>query len=176
MKFINALALALGVIGGILAYLSLGPASGVFFIWATFIATATGVALGGTKEAFKNLVICGSLGVVLAWAASLIVLNVPVAATLTLPVWAGIVVGATTALLPLAAHIKLFPAIPATVVGYASTFAYLLSTPNKMEDKVLLGFGIDNPLFVMIVSLLVAAAFGLVSLNLSAKLTKPAAA
>jgi hypothetical protein len=176
MKFVNALALALGVIGGVLAYLSLGPASGVFFIWATFIATATGVALGGTKEAFKNLVVCGSLGVFLAWVASLIVLNVPLAATLTLPVWAGIVVGATTALLALAAHLPWFPAIPATVIGYASTFAYLLSTPNKLDNKVLLGFGIDNPLFVMIVSLLVAAAFGLVSLSLTAKLSKPAVA
>ncbi len=176
MKFVNALALTLGLIGAVLAYLSLGPAHGVFFIWATFIATATGVALGGTREAFKNLVVCGSLGVFLAWIASLIVLNVPLAGVLTLPVWAAIVVGATTALLALAAHLPLFPAIPATVVGYASTFAYLLSTPGKLDDKVLLGLGIDNPLFVMIVSILVAAAFGLVSLNLTGKLTKAAPA
>jgi len=175
MKFVNSLGLVLGVIGGLLAYLALGPAHGVFFIWATFIATATGVALGGTKETFKNLVVCGILGVVLAWAASLIVLN-GFAAQLTLPVWGGIVVGATTALLALAANLPFFPAIPATVVGYASTFAYLLSTPGKLDNKVLLGFGIDNPLFVMSISFLVAAAFGIVSLNLAGKLSKPAAA
>jgi hypothetical protein len=176
MKFVNALGLVLGVIGGILAYLSLGPASGIFFIWATFIFTATGVALGGTKEAFKNLVVCGVLGVVLAWVASLIVLNIPLAPTLTLPVWAGIVVGATTSLLAVSANLSIFPAIPATVIGYASTFAYLLSTPGKLDDKVLLGMHMDNPLFVMVISFFVAAAFGLVSLNLTGKLAKPAAA
>jgi hypothetical protein len=175
MKFVNALALSLGVIGAVLAWLSLGPAHGVFFIWATFIATATGVALGGTRECFKNLVICGSLGVALAWLASLIVLNVPLAAVLTLPVWAAIVVGATTAMLALAAHLPLFPAIPATVIGYASTFAYLLSTPGKLDNKVLLGFGLDNPLFVMIVSIVIAAGFGLLSLNVTGKLTKATA-
>lgn len=175
MKFVNALALNLGVFGGILTFLALGPASGVFFIWAIFLSTAMGVALGGTREAFKNLVVCGSLGVVLAWLASLIVLNVPLAGTLGLPLWAAIVVGTTTALMALAAHLPIFPAIPATVVGYASTFAYLLSTPNKLSNEVLLGFKLDNPLIVIIASILVAAGFGLLSLNLTGKLSKAAA-
>lgn len=76
MKFVNALAVPLGVIGALLTYLELSY--GMFFIWAVFLATCMGVALGGSKEAFKNLVICGSLGVVLASVASLIILNVPV--------------------------------------------------------------------------------------------------
>lgn len=174
MKFVNALALNLGVIGGILAFLSLGPASGVYFIWAAFIFTATGVALGGTHEAFKNLVVCGTLGVVLAWIASVIVLNVPMAPVLGLPVWAGIVVGVTTSLLALAAHLPIFPAIPATVIGYASTFAYLLQTPERLSNNVLFGVSLSNPLFVMIASLLVAAAFGLVSLSFSNKMANTA--
>lgn len=174
MKFVNALALNLGVIGGILAFLSLGPASGVYFIWAAFIFTATGVALGGTHEAFKNLVVCGSLGVVLAWIASVIVLNVPMAPVLGLPLWAGIVVGATTSLLALAAHLPMFPAIPATVIGYASTFAYLLQTPERLSNNVLFGVAFSNPLVVMIASLMVAAAFGLVSLSFTSKMVKTA--
>ena len=137
MNFVVALGLVLGVIGGVLAYLSLGPLAGVYFIWSVFIFTATGVALGGSKESFKNLVICGVLGVVLAWGASLIVLNVPLAPVLGLPVWAGIVVGITTACLAWAALIPVFPAIPATVVGYASTFAYLLQTPGKLANDTL---------------------------------------
>jgi len=171
MSLINALALVLGSIGALLAYFSLGPLSGLYFIWSAFIFTATGVALGGTKESFKNLVLCGMAGIFLAWLASLVVLNVPLAATLVMPVWAAIVVGATTSLLALVAHIPLFPAIPATVIGYASTFAYLLQTPDKLSNKVLLGASVDNPLFVMTVSLIVAAGFGLLSLSLAGKLT-----
>lgn len=176
MNLINALALVLGVIGAALAYFSLGPASGVYLIWSVFIFTATGVALGGTREAFKNLVVCGTAGVVIAWAAAVVIVSVPLAATLTLPVWAALVVGATTALLPLVAHIPLFPAIPATVIGYASTFAYLVQTPDKLSPEVLLGARLDNPLFVIVASLLVAWCFGTVSLSLAGKLTRNAAA
>ena len=89
MSFVNALSLVLCVIGGFLTYLCLGPLAGVIHIWAIFIFTATGVALGGTNEAFKNLVICAFAGIIIAWIGSMIVLNVPLAATLTLPVWAG---------------------------------------------------------------------------------------
>lgn len=171
MSFVIALGIVLGVIGGVLAFLSLGPLAGVYFIWAVFIFTATGVALGGTQAAFKNLVICGILGVVLAWVASLIVLNIPLAATLTLPVWAGIVVGVTTAFLAWAATLPIFPAIPATVIGYASTFAYLLQTPGKLDNAVLLSPTLANPLIVMSLSFIVAAGFGLVSLPLATKMS-----
>lgn len=175
MKFINALALNLGVIGGILAYLCLGPASGWSFIWAIFIATATGIATGGTGESFKNLVVCGAFGVVMAWIASLIVLNVPLAATLTLPVWAAIVVGITTAMLALAAHLPILPAIPVTVVGYAMTFAYLLQTPARLSNAVLLSLTPANPLFVMIASIVVGAGFGIVALKSSGRLSSKVA-
>ncbi len=176
MSFVNALGLVLGVIGGILAYLSLGPLSGVYFIWAVFIYTATGVAIGGTNESFKNLVICGIAGIVLAWIASLIVLNTPIVKTLGVPIWAGIVVGVTTAFLAWIANLSIFPAIPATVVGYASSFAYLLQTPGKLSNAVLLSFSLANPLIVMSISFLIAAAFGIVSLALAKKISTPAAA
>jgi len=173
MKFVNALAVPLGVIGALLTFLALGPASGVFFIWAVFLATCMGVALGGTPAAFKNLVICGSLGVVLAWLASIIILNVSV--PLPGPLWPAIVVGATTACMALAANLPIFGAIPATVIGYASTFAYLLSA-NKLNNDTLLSVTFANPLLVNIVSIVVAAGFGLVSISIAGKLSKPAAA
>jgi hypothetical protein len=173
MKLQNALGIVLGVLGGFLAFLSLGPLHNVYFIWAVFIATATGVAIGGTTDAFKNLVVCGILGIVLAWGASLIVLNVPLAPVLGLPVWAAIVVGITTAFLAWAANLSFFPAIPATVVGYASTFAYLLQTPDKLSNAVLLSFDLGNPLIVMSISFLLAAAFGIVSLFIAKKMIAP---
>ena len=167
MSFVNALALVLCVIGGFLTYLYLGPLSGYIHIWAIFIATATGVALGGSNEAFKNMTICAIAGVIIAWAASLILINVPLAATLTLPVWGGIVVGVTTGCLALIANIPLFPAIPATVVGYAMTFAFILQGKDLLSNANLLGFTGGNPLISIILSILIAAVFGIVSLKLA---------
>ena len=175
MNFAIALGIALGVIGGVLAYLSLGPLAGVFFIWAVFIFTAMGVALGGTTEAFKNLIVYGIAGIVLAWAASLVVLNVPLADVLSLPIWAGIVVGITTAFLAWIALLNIFPAIPATVAGYALTFAYLLQTPGRLADPVLLTATLANPLIVMSISCVVGAGFGLVALPLAKRLSAPSA-
>ena len=165
MSLVNALALVLGVIGCFLTYLSLS--TGFFFIWATFIFTATGVALGGTAEAFKNLVVCALMGMVLAVIAALLILNVD----LGLPgaLWPAIVVGTTTACLALVAHIPLFPAIPATVIGYASTFAYVLSA-NLLTPEGVMGGGTKNPVFLITTSLIVAYGFGRVSLALAGKL------
>ena len=178
MSFVNALALVLCVIGGFLTYLSLGPLAGAIHIWAIFVFTATGVALGGTNESWKNLVICGFAGIVIAYIGTLIVLNVPLAATLTLPVWAGIVVGITTGCLALIANIPIFPAIPATVIGYALTFAYLLQGADKtrLSTENLLGATTSNPLVCMTLSLLVAAVFGIVALKLATMLSSPSAA
>ena len=173
MSFINALALVLCVIGGLLTYLSLGPAANVYFIWAVFIATATGVAIGGSIDSFKNLVICGIAGVVIAWVASLIILSTLASTGLPLPVYAGIIVGLTTGCLALIANMPIFPAIPATVVGYAMTFAYLLQTPGRLDMKVLFSASLENPLICISLSILVAAAFGIVSLNLATKLSSP---
>lgn len=171
MKFVNALAVPLGVIGALLTYLALS--FGLFFIWAVFLATCMGVALGGGREAFKSLVICGSLGVVLASVASLIIVNVAV--PLPGAMWPAIVVGATTACMALAANLPVFGAIPATVIGYASTFAYLLSA-NKLSNETFLTLDFGNPLVINILSIIVAAAFGMVSLNIAGKLAKPALA
>ena len=168
MKFVNALAVPLGVIGALLTYLALS--FGMFFIWAVFLATCMGVALGGSKEAFKSLVICGSLGVVLASVASLIILNVPV--PLPGAMWPAIVVGATTACMALAANLPVFSAIPATVIGYASTFAYLLSA-NKLSNETFMTLNFANPLVINVLSIIVAAGFGMVSLNIAGKLAKP---
>lgn len=166
MSLVNALALVLGVIGSLLTYVSLS--TGLFMIWSTFIFTATGVALGGTAEAFKNLVVCALMGMVLAIAASLLILNVNPG--LPGALWPAIVVGATTACLALVAHIPLFPAIPATVIGYASTFAYVLSA-NLLTPEGITGGGTKNPAFLITTSLIVAYGFGRVSLALAGKLT-----
>ncbi len=82
---------------------------------------------------------------VIAWIAAMLVLDVPLAAAFGLPVRAAIVVGATTARLALIARIKLFPAIPATVIGCAVTSAYLPQTPERGSTANLTGVSPNNP-------------------------------
>ena len=177
MSFVNALALVLCIIGGFLTYLCLGPLAGYILIWAIFIATATGVAMGGTTEAFKNMVVCMIAGVAIAWIGSMIILNVPLAASLTLPVWAAIVVGITTGCLALVANIPLFPAIPATVIGYAMTFAHLLGHKAELLSvATLTSLTPATPLISIVLSILVAAAFGIVALKLATILSTKSAA
>jgi hypothetical protein len=71
----------------------------------------------------------------------------------------------------LAANIPVLAAIPASVLGYSATFAYLLQTPDKLSEDVLLGVAWDNPLVVISFSLIVGTAFGIWSGKLAAKWT-----
>lgn len=170
MKTLTALSLSIAVLGGIATFLALGPASGVFLIWAVFIAWGGFFALGGTSEALKNVILCGIFGVFLAWLAAVIIINVPMAATLGLPLWASIVVAGTVFILCLAANLPMFSAIPASVFGYAPTFAYLLQTPDKLTNGVLLGADLTNPLILISISIAVGAGFGMASGKLGATL------
>jgi hypothetical protein len=71
----------------------------------------------------------------------------------------------------LAANIPALATIPASVLGYSATFAYLLQTPGKLSTDVLLNAGWDNPLFIISFSLVLGLGFGIASGKLAAKLT-----
>lgn len=176
MKNLTALSVSIGILGGLATFLALGPFNGIFLIWAAFVAWGTFFAIGGNVEALKHTVICGIFGVLMAWIAALVIINVPGAATLGLPLWAAIVVCATVLVLCLAANIPLLSAIPASVFGYAPTFAYLLQTPGMLSNEVLLGGNLGNPLILIPISILVGACFGYVSGQMGARLTAAEAA
>ena len=70
------------------------------------------------------------------------------------------------------ANIPLFPAIPATVVGYAMTFAHLLGNPKELLTVAnLTSFGGPNPVISISLSIIVAAGFGIVALRLATMLS-----
>jgi hypothetical protein len=58
------------------------------------------------------------------------------------------------------------------VFGYAPTFAYLLQTPDKLGNDVLLGATWSNPLLVVSASIIVGAVLGMLSGKLGAAMTK----
>lgn len=158
-----ALSVSIGVLGGIAAAICLGPLSGMVLIWTIFIAWACFFAIGGDGKALQNTIVCSVLGAVIAWIALLIILGIPLADLLSLPIWAGIVVGVTVLIMCLLAQIEFFSSIPASVLGYASVAAYALQTPDALTMGALTSGSFNNALIVIVVSLVVGAIIGIIS-------------
>jgi len=150
-------------------------ATASLLIWAFFIGMACFFHSGGDENALRNTIAGNALGCVLAWITATVILAVPLASTLTLPVWAGIAVGAAIVVIVLAANIKAFAVIPATVYGFASTFAFLLQTPDKLSLANLQSASLNNALIIVLLSLIAGAVFGLVSGKVAGALTAKAA-
>lgn len=176
MTSLVALSVSIGILGAIATWLALGPLAAFLIIWVIFIGWATFFATGGDNAALKKTITCNVFGVICAWVAALIILGIPLADTVGLPVWGGIVVGATVLVMCLAAHIEALSTIPASVFGYASTFAFLLQTPDVLSMGALTSVSFDNALIVVAISLIVGAIFGLLSGRLGNALTKSAPA
>ncbi len=171
MNSLTALSLSIGVLAGLATFLAVGPLSGVFFIWAATIAWAAYFAFGANEEAAKNTCFCGVFGVVMAWYAAVQITNISSTAALGFPFMAAIVVTVSVIVTCLAANFKVLSCIPASVLGYSATFAYLLQTPDKLSSDVLLAVGWDNPLLIINFSLAVGIGFGIASNILAAKWT-----
>ena len=172
MKSLNALAISISVLGALATFLALGPLGGTYLIWAAFVAWGAFFALGADKGALQKLIVCGIFGALVAWAVAVVILSIPLAATLGLPLWAALAVGAGIVVVVLAANIPSLATIPATVFGFASSFAYLLQTPDVLKLDVLLSVTLQNSLIVVSVSLVVGAVFGLISAQWAAAMTK----
>jgi hypothetical protein len=162
-----ALALSIGVLGGLATalYLKVGLA-----IWAGFIAWACFFHTGGDTEALKKTIIGNLFGIFCAAVAAFLLLNTNLGA-------AGppVIVGVTVFLMVLGAHLKPFSTVPASVYGYAATFAYLLQTAEAMVIGKLVAVDITgNPILVVAISMVLGALFGLASAKLAGALTKKA--
>ena len=170
MNAIVATAVSVGVLGGIATWLFLSIGS--ILIWAAFAAWACYFHSGGDQAALKSTIICNILGVVAAWVAALVILAIPLAEVLTLPVWAGIVVIITVAIYILLAQVEVFASVPGTTYGYACTFACLLQTPDKFNLDTLTSATMSNALIVVIISMVIGAIFAFVSGKWAAATTK----
>lgn len=171
MNNLTALSISIAVLAGVATFLAVGPLSGIFLIWAATIAWAAYFFLGANQEALKNTIICGIFGVFMAWLAAIQLTNIPTTAMLGFPFWAAVTVTCSVLVTCLAANIPALATIPASVLGYSSTFAYLLQTPDKLNKDILLSVSLDNPLILISISIVVGTYFGQFSGQLSAKLT-----
>jgi len=168
MNGLIALSLSIGILSGVATFLCVGPTAGLFLIWAATIAWAAYFAFGANKEALKNVIVCGAFGVFMAWVAAILIINIP-AGSFAFPLMASIAVAVSVVVLCLAAHFPQLATIPASVLGYSSTFAYLLQT-NLLSHDGLFNVAWSNPLIIVPVSIAIGAYFGEGSVLLSKKI------
>jgi hypothetical protein len=176
MSLLVALSISISLLGGVATWAFLSAWSGPILIWAAFVAWGCFYHCGGDETALKNTIIGNAFGVFCAWVAAMIILSVPLAASLTLPVWAGIVVAGTVFIVVMAAHISVFAVIPASVYGYASTFAYLLQTPDALSVANLTSPSLANALLILPISMTLGGVLGFVSAKVGGMLVKKEAA
>lgn len=142
--------------------------------WAAFVAWACFYHSGADNAALKNTIVCNTFGVFCGWVTAIVILAIPLAGTLSLPVWAGIAVAVAVILLVLAAHIEALSVIPASVYGYACSFAFLLQTPETLSLDAMLSVSMSNVMIVVPISMAIGALFGIASSKIGNAMAKPA--
>src|SRR5207247_10347324 len=78
MTQVVALSLSIGVLGGIWAFLALGPLTGFVLVWAGFIAWGCFFHTGGDIKALAKTIVGNAYGAFVAWIALWIIVNVPI--------------------------------------------------------------------------------------------------
>lgn len=174
MSLVTALAISIGVMGGIATFLVLGPLAVLHLhIWAMFLAWACYYHTGGKEAGLRNTIVNTIFGAVMAWIALLLVVYIPLAGLIGLPLWAGICVGVTVIVLVLGAHLPAFSVIPAGVYGYAAVAAFALVGPHL---NTLTSLSMLNPLLGVGISLIVGALLGYASEKVAGSLVASAPA
>lgn len=153
----TALAISVGVLGAIATYLFLGPMGGALAIWAAFIAWGCFFHCGGKEQGLTSAILNNAAGAIVA-GVTLIVAGATIGESLPAAVWPAICVGVGVAVMVLLANIPIFSAIPAQVYGFASVVAYALMKGGSMTAA-----SMENPVVVIILSMIIGAVFGYVS-------------
>lgn len=170
MDKLTSLSLSIGILSGVATYFAIGPAAGVFFIWAATIAWAAYFLLGANLEAAINTGVNGIFGVFMAWLTAVALLKIDPKISIGVEIATALIVAGAVVILCLSAKLPQFAVIPVGVLGYSSTFAYLLQTPDKMSQAVLLNANLSNPLLVISISFILGAVLGHLSNQFADKL------
>jgi hypothetical protein len=170
MSELVALSVSVAILGGIWAFIALGPLASFALVWAGFIAAGCFFAAGGDTKALTKTIAGLVWGAIVAWIALLIIAHVPVPALGT--VWPAIVVGVTVFFLVIVASVDMLSVVPANVYGYAALVGYTLSA-GKLD--ALTAVDNSNPLFLIVVSAVLGAVLGYLMAQLAVVLkAKPA--
>ncbi len=163
----TALAISVGVLGAVATWLFLGPLGGALAIWAAFIAWGCFFHCGGQEQGLQSAILNNAAGAIIAGITLFVATTTGVADSLGLPIWAAICVGVGVAAIVLLSNVPVFAAVPAQVYGFASVVAYTLMTKDDAGNLTAAGSltaaSLDNPVVVVILSMILGAIFGYVS-------------
>ncbi len=169
MDLITALAVSISVLGAIATYVFLSPFGFGLQIWAAFIAWATFYHCGGKEAGLAKTITHNVFGAVLGWVLLILVTQIPLGATLGVPLWAAICVLITVFILVYAAKSPTLSDIPAGVYGYAAVAGYAL-VGGKLGAVT--SPSLENPLVIIVLSLIAGAVLGYISEKLAGALVK----
>ena len=167
MSKLIALAVSIAVLGGVWAFLALGPLAGNVLVWAGFIAWGCYFALGADSTALQKTIVGMTYGAVIAGIALALVGANPLG--LAGAAGPAVYIAVTVFLLVIVANIPLLSAVPANVYGFAATAAYALQTTNAGSVSAM---NLTNPVLLVIVSTILGAIFGMVSGKVAGMLGK----
>jgi hypothetical protein len=162
----TALAISVGVLGAIATWLFLGPLGGALAIWAAFIAWGCYFHCGGKEQGLQSAIVNNAAGAVIG-GLTLLAAGAAFGASMPAAVWPAICVGIGVAAMVLLANMPMFSVIPAQVYGFAAVVAYTLM---KDAGGSLTAVSMENPVLVVILSMIIGAAFGYASEKLAGML------
>ncbi|MGQ0457776.1 MAG: DUF1097 domain-containing protein [Hyphomicrobium sp.] len=170
MDLITALAISIGVLGGLATFIFLSPVGLGLYIWAAFIAWGSFYHCGGKVSGLKTSLLANLWGVLWGALTLLAISRTGLADSLGLPLWAGICVAIGVGLMILGSKIPELSSIPAAVYGYAATVAAVLLA-NAMG--AIATPDLSNPVITVALSMAVGGVLGLASEHLAGILAKP---
>lgn len=167
MSKLTALALSIAILGGVWAFLALGPLAGSVLVWAGFIAWGSYFHTGGDNAALQKTIVGMIYGAVVAGIALALVVANPVglAGSIAAPVY----IAVTVFFLVIVAGINLLSTVPANVYGYAATAGYALSTNTANLTTTA---DLTNPVLLVALSVVIGTLFGAASGKLAGMLGK----
>ena len=166
MSKLTALALSIAILGGVWAFLALGPLAGSVLVWAGFIAWGSYFHTGGDNAALQKTIAGMIYGAVLAGVALALVGANPLG--LAGAAGPAVYIAVTVFFLVIVAGQNLLSVVPANVYGYAATAGYALSANNLNVTAT----DLTNPVLLVSLSVVLGAIFGMLSGKLAGILGK----
>jgi hypothetical protein len=166
MSKTTALSVSIALLGGLWAYLALGPLAGSVLVWVGFIAWGAFFNNGGDNAALQKTIVGMIYGGIVAGVALHLVGADPLG--LGGAVAAAVYIGITVFFLVIVAGVNVLSAVPANVYGYAATAGYALSTNNVAVTAT----DLTNPVLMIALSSVLGAVFGMFSGKLAGMLGK----
>lgn len=168
MSKLTALALSIAVLGGVWAFLALGPLGGtapIALVWVGFIAWGCFFHSGGDTAALQKTIAGMTFGALMAGVALFLVGSGKLSSLGSFG--APLIIAITVFPLVAVASMNLLSVVPANVYGYAAA-AGLALTAGTVANVTTMGFA--NPVVLVIVSIIFGAIFGMLSGKLAGAL------